>query len=72
MAVAIRAVKEEYMSIRGVAEAYGLVHTVLYYRLKKGDLREGKRDYSSKYTARQVFTMQQETLLEQYICSQVF
>ncbi|KAK9746981.1 CENP-B N-terminal DNA-binding domain [Popillia japonica] len=73
MTAAIRAVMELNMSIRRAAAAYGIVHTALYYRLKKNNCGERQRDYASKYTAKQVFTKQQEELLEVYIlkCSKI-
>lgn len=67
MKAAMTAVKEVKMSLRKAAAVYGLTHTALYYRLKSDKEGKGENKYGSKYTAKQVFTIQQEAMLETYI-----
>lgn len=71
---AIQAVMKNNMSIRNAAESFGLKPTMLYKRVfqarrylnKVGPL--GMPDkFSNKYASRQVFTVEQETLLEKYL-----
>lgn len=65
MQAAISAVREQNLSIRKAAAIYGLTHTALFYRLK--NKHDSEKKYVSKYTAKQVFTVQQEAMLKTYI-----
>lgn len=73
MEAAIRAVREQRMSLRDAAANYGMSHTALYYRLKKINVNDDgivtasvKHDFHSKYSSQQVFSKNQESALVQY------
>lgn len=57
MEAAIRAVREQKMTLREAASHYGMSHTALYYRLKKvkmddnGIVSSVKHNFHSKYSS---------------------
>lgn len=78
---AINAVVNDKMPLRHAAAVYGIKHTTLFYRVQKlkpkpnSDPSEAVPaceypiKYSSKYTVNQVFSEEQELLLEQYLAA---
>uniref|UniRef100_A0A1B6HXC1 HTH psq-type domain-containing protein n=1 Tax=Homalodisca liturata TaxID=320908 RepID=A0A1B6HXC1_9HEMI len=82
---AVKLVLEKNVPIRQAAESFGLVHTMLFYRIKKAkallktnlpsehtDIRVPSAPaplltFNSKYTSNQVFSAQEEKMLEEYI-----
>ncbi|XP_055910788.1 uncharacterized protein LOC129945153 [Eupeodes corollae] len=78
VARAIADLKNGNGSIRKVAERYGLSKSMLHKRIQKSDplcieIKSASYKYTSKYTNNQVFTNEEEGLLEEYIlhCSRL-
>lgn len=70
----VSAVIDGGMHLREAGDMYGIKHNTLFYRVKKFKENPGKtNDYSSLYTVNQVFTTEQEDLLQGYIikCSKM-
>lgn len=57
------------MKLRTAAAIYNIRPNTLFYRVKKykENLRPKNEDYKSKYTVRQVFTNDEEKILEKYL-----
>lgn len=73
IASAIRAVVEEKISIRKAANTYNLKPATLQHRLEKNRLQIPKQHFFSKYCSKQVFTVDQEQKLNEYVvtCSKM-
>ncbi|KAJ8891495.1 hypothetical protein PR048_004023 [Dryococelus australis] len=55
------------MSIRAAASTFGVTHTVMFCRFKNTGNNENRNEFTSKYTVNQVFTKDEEAMLEDYI-----
>lgn len=74
---AVQAVSQENVKLRVAASLYGINPSTLFYRVKNAktevNTEEQKPVYSSKYTFRQIFSQEEEEMLQNYIliCSKM-
>lgn len=66
---AIDCVQNQTMTLRGAAAIFGITKSTLGYRMKllKNDQKSKSEDFSTKYSVNQIFTKEEEVMLQKYI-----